>query len=112
MTSAAEAVEILKAGRKKIVSGWTIRAYARDNFDHEVAAASPTATKWCAFGAVDEVSRRQTMPEAGGYLSRALPKNWNSVLQYNDASLRTKADILRLYDNAITLAKGDVARGM
>ena len=104
----SSAVEILKAGRAKIVKGWTQGIYARDIYGDKIADSYPGAVSWCAYGAVHGACNGWAPYAVVRYLIRALPEGWESVSDYNDDTERTQSDILRLYDNAITIAKSEV----
>lgn len=94
--------EILIAAKAKISDPdkWTQGSFAKDKMGYEVSYKSPRAVCWCSMGAVASVQ--------DGFRARALFKvcpGKSSVAAYNDKPTTTHADIMKLFDDAIALAK-------
>jgi hypothetical protein len=103
---------------------WTQGAMARGAGGEAVAATSPRACRWCAYGALWHASW-QLEHEAGGAYGRvcrraeqhatmalahavppdmdpdARPRDYEAVVEYNDTVTTTHADILALYERAL-----------
>jgi hypothetical protein len=65
-------LEILKAARDLISDPehWTKRANARDSYGEIIGCSQPEAVRWCAYGALNKVSRGDsaTIRKAYDYL--------------------------------------------
>ena len=100
---------VLKRARAKIAQGWTQNAVARGAAGFPVLSFSRDARCWCAMGAVLAVTS-----EGDGLqrLRAALPQSartdndaWHDVSVFNDHPGRTQAEVLALFDRAISLAE-------
>jgi len=112
-----EVTELLTEARARIARGWTQGANARDASGCVADDWSAAAVCWCAMGAL-AVSGYPRRP-SGGALSRAVAELAASLpvdtgrdaigigaramvlAGWNDAPLRTREDVLELYDRAI-----------
>lgn len=97
-------VNDLKRGRARIKRGWCQQASARDRDGMGVGADDRHAAAWCAAGAVyyddaalTALARALRVPSGLAY--------GEEVVAYNDRERRRRADVLRLYDRAIAVAK-------
>ena len=83
---------------------WTQRAWARDA-EHRVVGAYVTASCYCAGGALKLAARRILGDSyaAEEALLNCLPSPFTyfNVTRYNDDPLRTHAEVLALFDEAI-----------
>ena len=125
-------VELLRLGRKRIKSGWAQGSWSDTIWSKELFFSNSKGVphvSYCALGAIrkelttqpDTIPKIVTVTEAYNdavkFLYNAIPdddgdkpdKAWvdksGFIVFYNDAPDRTKADIVRLYDRAIQLAK-------
>lgn len=93
--------EVLIAARAKVAAGWTQGAPGRD------AAGNPAdvmtqAVCWCAIGACYAAASENYLGEAEQAifaLKAVVPLNLISI--FNDATDRTQADVLEVFDRAI-----------
>lgn len=100
-------LEILKAARAKIAEPehWTQEEYARVHDDEYgimrwAAANNPSATCWCATGAISAIQGNPGDPEWDVGLSEAFGgMSSGDVEQFNDN--HTHAEVLALLDKAI-----------
>lgn len=100
-------LEALRGGRERILRGWTKGDYARDAAGTNVAADDPTATCWCAVGAVDAAAGDANVAFlAGNVLATGLQGPWARlcVTTFNDAPTTTRDDVVALFDHAIAEA--------
>lgn len=116
-----KASTVLKKARTLIKeSGWTKGENARNKYRHKVAPTSPSAVKFCAYGAIHNVlgvkdtynnSRTHEVLDVGRYLSLTVPANrdtwFSSVDEYNDRDATTFEDVDRWFKNAIKLAQSE-----
>lgn len=96
-------VETLKQARVLIERGWTQNAFARDADGRQVSFDNPAATCYCLSGAVGAITgvdgdlwhqvqlRLEETPEVGD----------NGIAFWNDATYRTKEQVLALIDRVI-----------
>jgi hypothetical protein len=82
-------VSALLQGRAAVEAGWC-QGFSRDERVCAIEALWKAANGAYARSVV--------------FLEHARPAGWPSVIAYNDAAGRTKAEILALYDRAIDLA--------
>lgn len=99
--------EVLVAARARIADArhWCQLAMARDEFHSSVHARSRAAVRWCALGAVDsvtEASEADLMRAHNRLRKASFYLRDEPVSVYNDAPLRRHAEVLRLFDAAIT----------
>lgn|ERR1700745_1030365 len=121
---------ILKKAKSVLIEkGWTKGELARNKYRHKVDPTSPSAVKFCAYGAIhnvlgapdadypnDGVSK---VEEVARYLKMVLPEQPRSVEfdpswfcrptldDYNDSDETTLKDMIVLFNQAIKLAKQD-----
>ncbi len=103
----SKSVRTLKAARAKVEAGWTQRAAARDAAGQAVGWSEPKACSYCSMGALWLVSDGSA-DRAELWLIWVLQRRnaGHSVISFNDDRNRTKDDVLKLFDDAIELAKG------
>ena len=103
----SESVRALKAARAKVEAGWTQRAAARDASGQSVGWTEAKACSYCAMGAL-WAATEGSAHSAELWLIRVLQSRnaGHSVISFNDDRNRTKDDVLKLFDDAIELAKG------
>jgi hypothetical protein len=98
-------LEILKAARE-LISGsnqWTQRANAREMHGEIIATTQPEAVRWCAYGALNKVSRGD---------SAVIRRAYNELMGDAEMSLEGLNDIaghvavLARFDAAITRLEG------
>lgn len=94
----------LEAARKLISdpSRWTQKTSARNATGRKVAANSPSAAKWCAYGAIDACSPHQILAARavstlGNAMGAFLVGEWNDT--------HTHAEVMAAFDAAIEKAK-------
>lgn len=111
MSAAADALVVLRQARALIEKPehWTQGAFARDALRRQVRSFDAMAVCWCAVGAVGRVhpTDDSTHSEALAALLRAVPGC--SVAGFNDAPVRTHAEVLALYDRAIACLTGEAS---
>ena len=89
---------LIKA-RALIEKGWTQGAFAKDKYGETVGTTDPTASQWCATGALMAiVGTRARYSYCVKLLDQILQEG---IIIFNDSPCRTKEDILALYDKAI-----------
>ena len=106
-------LDLLRAGRAKIKTGWCQGASARDEAGQGKQAESETACRWCLTGAIEafrgEYGTTMFAPNspymAGmAALSAVVVERWgqfDDLVTFNDVSGRTQAEVLWVYDQAI-----------
>ncbi len=97
------AVEVLERARRRIASGWTQEVAARDVSGKPVSYDAIEATRWCAIAAVWVDGDKC----AANFLREALKKRrvGKDIATWNDAPGRKRAEVVKLFDDAIELAK-------
>lgn len=104
-----KASKVLIKAKKFIKKGWTKYVVARDKRGDTVNARSKKATQWCAVGSIWAAKRSGTFAsESFAFLKQAMIASGaqaSTVANWNDASGRTKKQVLVLFDNAIKLAE-------
>jgi len=119
-----EQIEILKTARHLIEQGWTQGNYARNAIGDRTDPAAENAVCWCTLGALRRASGfgialnhlvycmeedRYRIETNYGVVTRRLidciPSHQGytagELVSFNDAANRTKADVLKLFDDAI-----------
>jgi hypothetical protein len=94
---------ILKKARALVAKGWCQQNWAEDRKGVCSTDDGHTAVRWCAWGALYTISHNGPCTEAGHWLSAMVPPG--GVIPFNDASGRTRADVLDVYDAAIFMAQ-------
>ncbi len=109
-------LEILRAARERIRTGWTQGAMARDAAQRRVQPEHPLACVWCAAGALFATTTPHEPPEdseargvAMGLLTveakawdpRVASLEQNPLVVWNDRPGRTQAEVIGLFDAAI-----------
>ena len=109
-------LEILKETRRLLdEKGWTQGAYARDNRGSCVEVESPAASCFCLSGALRRAHANLGYDSFSSYAANAATLYLaeagagRSIPAWNDAPSRTKDDVLKLVDRAITEAEKGVA---
>ena len=104
--SPAAAITILERAKKLIDSGWTQGAFARDMEGHACPLNTGKAVSYCITGAITTVRN----PFTGSAGIRALKytlrelcylSGWTTLAAFNDATRRTKYEIITLMDRGI-----------
>lgn len=99
------AVAVLKKARKTIIEEqWIKGAEAKNAAGNSVPATDPTATAFCALGALRKHSLPANWAELTGLLTRGCPSGF-SVSGLNDAPKTKRADVLKMFDRAIASVK-------
>lgn len=106
-------LEVLLEARRLVELGWTQNVIARDVSGRPVPATSRTACYWCASGAVTRAVR--SMVEDAGRAEDLIRMASHavhpvSVMAWNDARWRTKADVLERFDAEIAWERKHRAR--
>lgn len=97
--SRAEAVAALRKARDLLAhSGWVQGMMASDGF-WEVSCEAPQALCFCASGAVFRVAPREVAYAALTLLE--LGAGTGSIVPWNDALGRTKAEVIQAFDKAL-----------
>lgn len=110
MAESEDVTALLKAARKQIErpESWTQGHYARDASARKVHALDPTATRWCASGALAVVNNGfgavelDALEMLGRVLENGVYGN-RTVADYNDSC--THEEVLALFDDAIALSE-------
>lgn len=118
---------VLKNARDlMITSGWTKGALARNKYRHAVDPSSPSAVKFCAYGALNHVlGLRGDDPDSKEHIAAlnrletvlkeqkdsGSPGFYNWLDSYNDAKTTTLKDIESLFNLAIREAKREEKKG-
>lgn len=115
-----KASTVLSKARKLIATtGHTKGELARNKYRHAVDPTSPSAIKFCAYGAIQHVMGVKDSPtmnpelkkvtEVSRFLGSTIPvgfgSGWWSVDEYNDRDEVTTKDIDNWFRRAITVAK-------
>ena len=100
------ALQLLRAGRRRIEQGWCQESWAKDADGNDTDPWRLNAVSWCASGAI--CAERVPAPCSGYWEARAMLKNvldsqWNTNLlpDWNDTKGRTRKEVLEVYDRAI-----------
>jgi len=105
MNRKAKARAVLGRARDLVQRGWCQHAWARDVDGEWTADDDENAASWCAMGATVRAEHdlglepNSVWIDAVDVLERTL--GTCCVDDYNDEPLRTKEDILRLFDEAL-----------
>lgn len=99
-------------------NGWTQGGYARNKWRHQVLPTSPSAVKFCAYGAVCRVTgydgknlflEPPMFSSATRFLTDAVRdvtgNHWMSLDDFNDDPQTKREDVVRVFKRAIRLAK-------
>jgi hypothetical protein len=85
---------------------WTKGAMAKSNHGYGVTPDHPAAETFCSLGALVVGGGRAEFSDPGyKYLAQAI--NGANVANYNDAPIRTHADVMNMFSVAIEAAKAD-----
>lgn len=99
--------EILE--RAKILlteKGWIQGCYARDINGNVVDTYSENATQFCLMGAIYAAGLFYTKTQGVVFrVTKYIPKQYSNLVEFNDASNRTKEEVIQLLDCAIKGAK-------
>ena len=109
-------LDVLEKARACIIYGFTKHQYARDHMNRRVSPCDPEACKWCAVGALYHAMGKDPVTDINGdefhdetleymdflchgrgYVNTAGLIGWNDEVE--------QADVVELYDNAITRAE-------
>jgi hypothetical protein len=106
----AEVADVLRKAREKISdpARWTKGEFARDVHGKGLNnGCDPTATCYCALGAVEAVVNAPFFSMNAHSVVTALNAcvNGDSIADINDADTTTHADILAAFDRAIAAAE-------
>ena len=112
-------LELLRASRGKIAAGWTQGCFAKDALGEQVNPEAPTATCWCAVGAVRASmgpAYRIAMIDGRAHaeLYEAIASvgaidSGDAIVEFNDKQGRTQAEVLALFDRAIAAVEARLA---
>lgn len=112
-------LQALRAVRERLARGWVQRDFAVDEFGASVTSCDPRACCWCLSGAWIAACNAELGPK----LSFGVADAWTEshvflmaaihekalrpldVISYNDATGRTKAEVLAVADRAIELCE-------
>jgi hypothetical protein len=83
-----QAIKILKKARSLLSKGWTQKHAARNKYGHRVDYLSPTATKFCAFGALDRAFLNSLKP-SGATSTDYNAKDISDIALQEEAYVRT-----------------------
>jgi hypothetical protein len=104
----ASTADILREARALIDTPekWTQDAEARDADGNEVLYNDPSATCFCAIGAMSRAADEYSPSRETRILRRAVFGDvWRPIPSWNDAPETSHADVLEAFDRAITLAE-------
>lgn len=100
--------EVSRAARAKIEQGWCVGTEARNSLYLSVPCDSPSAIRWCAFGAIKLVAPTQSNRHE---IERALlnatgrGSDLTYVSEWNDSVAKSKEEVLAAFDRAIAAAE-------
>lgn len=94
-------LEVLQGARTRIERGWAQGAYATNAHGKPVSSNAPEARAWCLSGAIRVVGGDQ-FSESYKLLQRCA--STQVLCEWNDASHRTKEEVLAVLDKAIAEA--------
>lgn len=102
--------EVLMKARELIAEEqhWCRRHFARDKHGAAVPYASAQACQFCSLGAVyavEEADGYEGMHSATEWLDKVANRCGATMISFNDSRTTTHADVLRVFDEAIQLAK-------
>ena len=100
----ASCLKLLIDARALIEKGWCQRAFAKNKYGIKVTPHDPSAVCFCMVGAI---KRFWSSQEYKACLCLADFTRPHSLLSWQDAPGRTKAEVLEVYDKAIAIAKED-----
>ena len=103
-------ITVLINARDLVAKGWTQGCAARNKEGEEIGAAGPHATHFCPLGSIIAVSDNYgPLYGAAYWLFRACLPNFklNSISKWNDHSDRTQADVVAMFNKAIS--RGEVS---
>ena len=106
----------LKKAKQRIEGGWCQNHCALDKHGDPVIPASKDAVRFCIVGSArateldfEESERFLLREEAYAYLCLGLPDHWrNQLPRWNDFDIRTKEEVLALFDKAIKMVEDGV----
>lgn len=98
-------LQVLRKARALIKKGWTQGAFARRKNGHTTEDDSAAAVKFCVRGAINRVARFGEWQVASKCLQDALDDPWRSLVEFNDAKGRKRAEVVALFDRAIKACK-------
>ncbi len=106
------ALDTLIAARARIATPerWTQGANARDLRGASIDSDAPDAACWCAGGAILAEARREYPSEALMMLGKSIRPFCQSLVEFNDAFVRTHAEVLAAFDHAIAAERARGAR--
>lgn len=99
-------INLLKRARKLVANGWT---------QGPLKVREGRTVKYCAYGALDAVTKSTDLLEAGivalsgdpvvkAFARRqfiAAPSRWHKVIRYNEAKGRKQSQVVALFDRTI-----------
>jgi hypothetical protein len=85
---------------------WTKGQYAKDGRGHAAGdGKGQTPVCWCAVGAVQVAAENDQQAEQAWRVLYAALHYERSVVAFNDDETTTHADVMRMFDDAIAMAK-------
>lgn len=97
------AIKVLTSARGLIEKGWTQEAEARDNTGRPVPPAHATAVEFCIVGACCREFAGPLVAYELAQLQATLTRRWSvfTLTSFNDYPVRTKDEVLALFDETI-----------
>lgn len=99
-------LDVLKSAKALVEKGWCQNTYAKTAKGKPTDSYNPNAVAWCMRGAMASAAANDfnaDFVEASITLEKALGAMW--IADWNDASWRTKAEVIAAFEEAINLAK-------
>ena len=97
-------VEQIKEAKALIEQGWCQRSYAFNKHDYPVIYNSPDAQRWCSTGALLRITMHN------GLMCNLTQFFRSNLVRWNDSYQRTKEEVLKEFDSAITAAENNKPR--
>jgi len=94
-------LDALRAGRERVIRGWTRGCLARDANGREVDPVSDQATCWCVIGAIDSVTGNENNASHGAVTVLDSALEGREIADFNDDPATTQTDVIALFDRAI-----------
>lgn len=104
--------DVLRKAKVKIEQGWCQLASARDASGNPVHPGSPSACEFCMTGAIEAAAgmmSRNEYLDLSKHVRSSLPVQALGIPSWNDSRLRTKEEVLAVFDKAIERAEKEEA---
>lgn len=109
--TAHDTLAVLHAARELVAAGWCQGALARNRYGREVERRSPSASRFCAAGALYQIGAwfpPSTEDAAFHALAQTLGVERARLALWNDDPARTQAEVVAAFDAAIQRLEQEV----